>query len=117
VANEELSYLSDGTYEEVLRQAEEPYVLLDFTADWCEPCLAMEPILEELSVEYSGQIRIVKVDLDDSPQITESFGVLSIPTFLLLEGGKQVARFRGAQTRRDLKRQLDDVLTAGSLGR
>jgi thioredoxin len=110
MTSKELSYLSDSTYEEVLRQATEPYILLDFTADWCEPCLAMEPILEDLSVEYSGRIRVVKVDLDDSPQITESFGVLSIPTLLLLESGKQVARFRGAQTQRDLKRQLDDVL-------
>lgn len=114
MASDELSYLSDSTYEQTLRQAEEPYILLDFTADWCEPCLAMEPILEELSVEYSGQIRIVKVDLDDSPVITENFSVLSIPTLLLLEGGKQVARFRGAQTQRDLKRQLDDVLRARS---
>jgi thioredoxin 1 len=104
----QIEYLYDQDFEAAVRDAGERLILLDFTADWCAPCIAMEPVVQAVSTEFSGRAKVVKVDLDYSPGITERFGVLSIPTFILLKNGEQVSRLWGPQTKQSLVRQLEE---------
>lgn len=80
-------------------------VLVDFWATWCGPCRMAGPVLEELSQEYSGKVIVVKVDVDQNPEVSGKFGIMSIPTTVLFKGGKEIGRqvgFGGKQPFEDL---------------
>lgn len=70
-------------------------VVVDFYASWCPPCRALSPVLDRLAKEFSGQIKFVKVNSDEEPELTESFGVTGLPTLVLLEGGKVRGKIAG----------------------
>jgi thioredoxin 1 len=70
---------------------------LDFYADWCGPCKVMNPVIEELEKDFAGKMEISKIDVDNETEQTEKFGVMSIPTYVLLKDGQEVERFIGAQ--------------------
>lgn len=71
-------------------------VLVDFWAEWCGPCKMIGPSLEELSVDFAGKVKIVKVDIDENPEIAAKFGVRSIPTLAIFKGGEVVDIKTGA---------------------
>ncbi len=78
---------TDTTFEtDVLNH--ETLVLVDFWAEWCGPCRAIAPLLEELSKEFEGRVKIVKVNIDESPDVPVTHGVRSIPTLMLFKGGQ-----------------------------
>lgn len=80
---------------------------LDFYADWCGPCIAMNPVIEELEKEYSGKLAVKKIDVD-SDQVTASrFGVMSIPTYVVLKDGHEVERFIGATSKETIKDKIN----------
>jgi thioredoxin 1 len=106
----QIDYLYDPEFEALVTGAAEPLLLLDFTADWCGPCIALEPIVQALATDYAGTIRIVKVDLDYSPAITDRFGVLSIPTLVVVRHGEQIARIRAPKNRQELVDWLDAII-------
>ena len=81
-------------------------VLVDFWATWCAPCRAIAPALEELATQYKGKIKIAKVDVDESQQVAQQFGIRSIPTLLLFKGGKVVEQLVGAMP----KAKLEDAI-------
>jgi thioredoxin 2 len=81
-------------------------VLLDLWAPWCGPCRSMAPVIEELAQELAGRIRVAKLNVDDNPSTAARFGVQSIPTLLLLKGGKEVDRLVGVRTKAELSRRL-----------
>ncbi len=81
-------------------------VLVDFWATWCAPCRAVAPALEELATQYKGKIKIAKVDVDESQQVAQQFGIRSIPTLLLFKGGKVVEQLVGAMP----KNKLEDAI-------
>jgi thioredoxin 2 len=81
-------------------------VLLDLWAPWCGPCRTMAPVIEELAQELAGRIRVAKLNVDDNPSAAARFGVQSIPTLLLLKGGKEVDRLVGVRTKVELARRL-----------
>ena len=89
--------VSDADFGREVLEAKGP-VLVDFWADWCPPCKAMDPILDDLSVELDGRVKIVKLNVDENPSTTVKYGVRSIPTMILYKGGEAVDMKIGAGT-------------------
>lgn len=85
--------------------------LLDFYADWCGPCKVMEPVIESLEKELAGKISIKKINVDSENEVANSYGVMSIPTYLILKDGHEVERFIGAQPKDDLARKIQAHLS------
>lgn len=86
-------------------QSERP-VIVDFWAEWCGPCRAVSPILEQIAEERADELRVVKVNIDEEPELQQRYGILSIPTILLFKGGEPAAAAIGAQPKRMLERSL-----------
>lgn len=80
--------------------------LLDFWAPWCGPCKMMNPILDELEKEFAGKVEIVKINVDEQPEESERYGVMSIPTYVLIKEGKEVDRKVGATAKAELAKLL-----------
>jgi thioredoxin 2 len=99
----------DGSFAAVVEQATLP-VLLDLWAEWCGPCRMVSPALEKLAGQYAGQLKLVKVETDRAPGVSRKFGVQAIPTLLLLEGGREVARQVGAAPEDRLRQWVDEAL-------
>jgi len=85
---------------------------LDFYADWCGPCIIMDPIIGELEKEFSGQMKIKKIDVDQNEQEAAKYGVMSIPTYILLKNGKEADRIIGAVPKQVLKNKVEAALHA-----
>lgn len=74
-------------------------VFVDFHATWCGPCKAMVPALDDVAREYDGEVKIVKVDIDAEPELAKTYGVRSVPTFIMMNKGEAVERYSGGMTR------------------
>jgi thioredoxin 1 len=85
-------------------------VLVDFWAAWCGPCRMVAPLVEELAGEYEGKVTMVKIDVDDNPQIASKYGIMSIPTLLIFKDGAPVSNIVGFRPKAELQRSLDAVL-------
>jgi thioredoxin 1 len=83
------------------------FELIDFYADWCGPCKIMSPIFEELAEEYKGKIELKKVDVEANGEQAAKYGVVSIPTFILLKDGKEVDKLVGARPKDSVKSWLE----------
>jgi thioredoxin len=84
-------------------------LMVDFWAEWCAPCRAIAPALEELASESKGAVSLAKVNVDDSPQLAARYGIRSIPTILFLKEGKVVDQVIGAVPKSQLKKKLDSL--------
>jgi len=84
--------------------------LIDFWAPWCGPCKMIAPILEELAGELGGKAKIVKINIDDNPQVAGQYGIMSIPTLLLFKDGKKVDQKVGALPKPALKSFIEGAL-------
>ena len=104
-----LVHTSDDTFESDVLTSEIP-VLVDFWAEWCGPCKAIAPILEEISGDYDDRLKIVKLDVDSNQKIPPQFGIRSIPTLILFKNGVVEAQHVGATSKRLLKEFLDTNL-------
>lgn len=104
-----IEYVSDETYAAEVSGTREP-ILLDFTAEWCEPCKAMDPALERCRTKYAGRLRILKVDLDESPDLCDELAVFSIPTLILVAEGQPKQRLGGARSYDQLVQDIDSFL-------
>jgi thioredoxin 2 len=103
----------DGSYPAVVDEAVLP-VLVDLWAPWCGPCRAISPALEELARSRAGKVKLVKVNVDESPQVAARHGVQGIPTLLVVDRGEVVARRTGAAPVPVLRSWLDEALTKSS---
>jgi thioredoxin 2 len=100
----------DATYADVVEAAALP-VLVDLWAPWCGPCRMVTPALEEIARSHAGRVKLVKVNVDESPKISARHGVQSIPTLLVLDHGVTVARQTGAAPEHVLRGWVEDALT------
>ncbi len=100
----------DETFDAVI--AAKVPVLVDLWAPWCAPCRSVGPILERLAQERAGEVKLVKVNVDDSPATQARFGVQAIPTLLVMRDGREVGRQRGASGYPQLKAWLESALLA-----
>ena len=87
-------------------------VLVDLWAPWCGPCRQLSPVLEKLAVEYAGRLKLVKINVDNSPDSARRFNAVSIPTMVLMQNGQVSGRQVGALPMPQLKRWLDELLPA-----
>jgi len=86
--------VDDSNFQEEVLQSELP-VLIDFTAPWCGPCKMVDPIVEELAVEWQGKVKVVQVNADEAPKVVMRFRVLGVPTLMAVVGGEVKARLTG----------------------
>jgi thioredoxin 2 len=101
----------DDTFTEVAEAASLP-VVVDLWAPWCGPCRMVSPALEQLATDLAGQIKLVKVNVDDSPKLQQRFGVQAIPTLMVLRDGKVVARQAGAAPPAALRAWVEEAIKA-----
>jgi thioredoxin 1 len=106
---ENLFHVTDGKFNEEVLQSDLP-VLVDFWAPWCGPCLSIAPAVEELAKEYSGRIKVEKMNVDENPQTPSALGIRGIPTLILFKSGKAVDQIVGAVPKVRLKSMVDESI-------
>lgn len=100
--------LSDDGFDPVVEKYD--VMVVDFWAPWCAPCMTMAPVIEELAQEYGGRVVFGKLNTDENPSTTERFGVMGIPTLVILQGGTEVERIVGAVPKQKIRDVLDRFL-------
>ena len=103
--------VTDATFAEVVERSPLP-ILLDAWASWCAPCRVIAPVIEELASELAGRVRVGKLDVDANPLVASRFGIRSIPTLLIMSGGREVDRIVGVVPKEEIVRRLERVAAA-----
>ena len=103
--------LTDDSFDKEVVQSAEP-VLVDFWAPWCGPCRMLSPVIEELSKEYTGKVRVAKINTDEHPNAASRFKISAIPTLLFFKGGKVVEQLVGVHSKAEIKKTLDSLVAA-----
>ncbi|MDO8426303.1 MAG: thioredoxin [Deltaproteobacteria bacterium] len=106
---ENIIHVSDSNFETLVLKSEVP-ALVDFWASWCAPCRAIAPIVDEMANEYSGRIRVTKMNVDDNPATPGRYGVRGIPTLILFKGGKVIDQLVGAVPKNQIKELIEKGL-------
>lgn len=101
--------VTDANFENEVLKAESP-VLVDYWAPWCGPCKMIAPVLEELSSEYNGKLKIAKINIDENPETPKKYGVRGIPTLTVFKNGNVEATKVGALSKSQLTAFLDSTL-------
>lgn len=96
-----MQQITDESFKSEVLDSTQP-VVVDFFATWCGPCRQMLPVMEELSSEFSGKVKIVKMDVDEAPKTPEMFNIQSIPTMIMFKNGEMVDKRLGAQSKSDM---------------
>jgi len=103
------SKVTDATFEADVLKSSEP-VVVDFWAEWCGPCKAIGPSLEEIATEMHGKVKIVKMNVDENPGVPGTFGIRSIPTLILFKDGKAASQKVGAAPKGDLVKWINAAI-------
>ncbi|GAA3625827.1 thioredoxin TrxC [Nonomuraea rosea] len=103
----------DDTFAEVAERADLP-VLVDFWAEWCGPCRMVTPALEQVAQQLAGRVKLVKVDVDRSPALSQRFTITAVPTLMMLNEGRVVAQRAGAAPAPQLREWVEDALRTPS---
>ncbi len=104
--NNNVVHVTDETFQSEVLDSKTP-VLLDFWAEWCGPCRALSPILEDISKEYAGKVKVVKINVDDNPKISGEYSVRGIPTLILLKEGNILGTKVGSLPKSQLTTFID----------
>jgi len=108
VAGSLLEVNTDNFKTEVLNS--DVSVLVDFWAEWCMPCRMIAPIIEELSRDYKGKIKFVKVNVDNNTQLATDLEILSIPVLIIFKNGKEIKRIQGANPKPYIQKEIEKAL-------
>ncbi len=101
--------VTDNDFGDQVLQSDKP-VLVDFWAEWCGPCRVLGPVIESLSQEYDGQVKVAKVDVDSNQQVAMQYGIRSIPTVMLFDKGQIVDTLVGVRPKSDYETSLRKVI-------
>jgi thioredoxin 1 len=105
--------VTETTFDsEVIEDSKNTPVLVDFWAEWCGPCHAVSPVLQKIADERSGELKLVKVNIDENQGLAGRYGIMSIPTMILFRDGEPAAAAIGARPKGDIERQLGLVEAA-----
>ena len=102
--------VTDDSFSNEVLNSELP-VLVDFLAEWCGPCKMVSPIVEELSNDYNGKVKVTKLDVDSNPQTATNYGIRGIPTLLMFKDGSAVDQIVGAVPKQDIAKRLDKIIS------
>ena len=108
MASDAVVEFTDDNFDQEVIQSDLP-VLVDFWADWCMPCKAMAPIVDQLADEFAGRVKVGKVDTDANREVSVKFGINAIPTIILFKGGEAVQRFVGVKRKDEFASELERV--------
>ena len=97
---------SDSSFEQDVLQSERP-VLVDFWAAWCAPCRMLAPTVEAVAEKYAGAARVVKLNVDENPSVSQRYGIKGIPTLILFKNGKEEERVVGATSKEAISRMIE----------
>ena len=109
MAEDQVAVLTDKNFVQVVSSSDVP-VLVDFWAPWCQPCLLLAPILDELAAEYEGKLTFCKLDITKNNTINQAFGIQGVPTLIIFKKGKEIKRIVGAKPKDSLKAEFDAVI-------
>ncbi|NLS45371.1 MAG: thioredoxin [Firmicutes bacterium] len=101
--------VEDSTFQDQVLGIDGP-ILVDFWAEWCGPCRIMAPVLEQIAQDYSGKMKVAKLNVDENPESAVAYGVMSIPTLILFKNGEVVERFVGFRPKQELAKLIDSKL-------
>ena len=104
--SDNIVHVTDDSFEQDVLGSDSP-VLVDYWAEWCGPCKAIAPILDEIAEEYDGKLRIAKLNIDDNPSTPPKYGIRGIPTLMLFKGGNVEATKVGAVSKSQLAAFID----------
>ena len=99
---------TDQNFDQEVLKSDKP-VLVDFWAPWCGPCQMMGPIIEELAKSMEGKAKVGKINVDENPETSQKFGIMSIPALKIFKGGQVVREFVGVQSMDNLKSELEKI--------
>jgi thioredoxin 1 len=112
--SEHVKETSDGTFENDVLKSDRP-VLVDFWAAWCAPCRMLAPTVEAVAEKYASSARVVKLNVDDNPSVSQRFGIKGIPTLILFKNGREEERVVGATSEQAISRMLDKHVAAATV--
>ncbi|MCA9814507.1 MAG: thioredoxin, partial [Cyanobacteria bacterium HKST-UBA01] len=111
-AKDAVKHVEASDYGTEVLKSKQP-VFIDFYAEWCRPCKMLAPTVEELSGEYQGKVKFVKVDIDKAPSVAQMYGITAVPTMIIINKGKKVKAMTGLQSKEKIKafisKNLPDV--------
>ena len=105
MASDLISHLNDTNFKDAVEKDQTP-ILVDFWAEWCMPCRALAPVIDELANEFKGKVRFAKVNVDECREVPAQFGIRGIPTLILFSGGKKVNELVGNQPKEKIRSLL-----------
>ena len=103
-----LTQATTATFEQLVMKSDKP-VLVDFWAEWCGPCRALAPILEEIASETNATANVIKVNVDEAPELASRFGIRGIPTLIFFKGGEVKGTLMGNQPKAEILKQLNSL--------